>query len=437
MSYIASVCKIKTECNKMSDLCEELREKKYLLILDGCDKFLFKTRGSPRCIREFIGDLLHQCEKIKVLATCRERLGGVLSVGDIAETYCNLSVLSPIDSAQLFWELAPRCVALPEFSCTDPRKAGQCLSQHPVLQWLGGHPGKIFDATQLLSNDIKLNDLPAKMEELQKKLEEEEEKRKKVEEKLTIDTTLTPGYCDNGLLPIVSSRRISMEREHYPIDPPHALRSWSASRMASPPIQLDETTLIWKQYFGDRGVVLWPEFSRFICDHFAQTTKIAYRPLCAGDLQVIQEKLEPQSSKGKVTLQAFASFWQWFRSLEDAILQIKGYWCKDDPKVIYGILSRAQTEALLRTAPVGTFLFRFSDNQLGCLTVAYVEENKSITHSIVNIKGRKVEMQKTSGDIERFNSLSDLVLRWTLLRILYPKHDKVHAFPEDDDDGPH
>jgi len=178
-SYVANVCKIKTQCNNVLSLCDELSDKKYLIILDGCDNFLFETRGSPRCIREFIGELLHLCGKLKILATCRGRLAGNITVGDIAEAYISLTTFSPADSAQLFWDLAPRDIQLFEFKCTDPRKAGAILQKHPVLQMLGGHPGRIFDAVQLLNNDTKVDDLAAKIKEYEKKKEEENKRKKK------------------------------------------------------------------------------------------------------------------------------------------------------------------------------------------------------------------------------------------------------------------
>jgi len=145
--------------------------------------------------------------------------------------------------------------------------------------------------------------------------------------------------------------------------------------------------------------------------------KVDYRPLSQTDLQVIKEKLE----KDEVTLQAFSLLWRWFRSLEDSINLIRDDWCKDQPKVIYGILNRSQTEDLLRTSPVGTFILRFSENpqNLGCIVLGYVEDNKSIRHSLIDIKSGTFEM-KTSGELFRFSSLAELVTSCKPLRLLYP-----------------
>jgi hypothetical protein len=105
---------------------------------------------------------------VQILVTCREPLGGVSGV---AEWSKKLKCLSPADAAQLFYDLRPRDIALSEFGCTDPSKAGAVLSQHKVniasdspalmvpsamqaLMMLGGHPKRIFNAVSLLSTGL-------------------------------------------------------------------------------------------------------------------------------------------------------------------------------------------------------------------------------------------------------------------------------------------
>jgi len=71
------------------------------------------------------------------------------------------------------------------------------------------------------------------------------------------------------------------------------------------------------------------------------------------------------------------------------------------------------------------------------MALAYVEENKSIMHTLLDVKHGTFEM-KTKSQIIAFNSLSELVLTCKPLRVLYPNFDKTRVFQEnDDDDYPH
>jgi hypothetical protein len=302
----------------------------------------------------------------------------------------------------------------------------------------------------LLSNDIKVEDLPAKMKELQKKQEEEEKRKKEEEEKnLCIDTSITTPGGDEGTTPVVVSHRGvggggGSSTNNMVVTSPHEPdQPFFRNPLPKAPqhTQMDDPSVVWNQNFADKHTVSWGEFARFLAEHFQQVARVEYRPLSQSDLSVIKEKLETQSPSGKVTFQAFSWFWRWFRSLEDTINQIRDDWCKDSPKLIYGILARSHIEDLLRTSPVGTFLFRFSENNqnLGCIALAYVEENKSIRHTLIDIKGGILEM-KTSGEmVHYFKSLSELVFSCRPLQKLYPSYDKNTAFKQDeeDDDMPH
>jgi len=274
-----------------------------------------------------------------------------------------------------------------------------------------------------------------------------------VDEKNPVET---PGSDDGVHSPLTHTHSMPSLEEHHQKSYPG--RGWSAPLIISQPSpQPDEPSFVWKQQFGDRPVITWRDFGRFIVAHFAEVTRIEYRPLSSMDLQIIKEKLETDNRvdvktrrfsslndthgpTDKVTLQAFTQMWPWFRSLEDTINQIQNDWCKDNPKVINGILSRGHTEDLLRTSPVGTFLLRFSENykNLGVLALAYVEENKSITHTLLDVKNGVFEMKTKSQISITFNSLSELVLTCKPLRTLYPNTDKTRVFQEnDDDDYPH
>jgi hypothetical protein len=146
----------------------------YLLVFDGVDRLLTEgpgETGGPLNIRGFLGELLTNTTKLKVLATCCDAIG---DVNGSAEWVKKLKMLSPADAAQLFWDLRPRDIPLAEFGCTDPQSAGAVLSQHKALKMLGGHPRRIFWAAgQLMEKTMK--ELP---DILQKKIDQEEKEEK-------------------------------------------------------------------------------------------------------------------------------------------------------------------------------------------------------------------------------------------------------------------
>jgi len=68
------------------------------------------------------------------------------------------------------------------------------------------------------------------------------------------------------------------------------------------------------------------------------------------------------------------TFWEWFYSILKLTKDwLQGQW-KD--RLIHGFVSKAQAQEWLMKSCNGTFLLRFSDSELGGITIAWVAEEK-------------------------------------------------------------
>jgi len=65
------------------------------------------------------------------------------------------------------------------------------------------------------------------------------------------------------------------------------------------------------------------------------------------------------------------TFWEWVYALLIFLReeQLRALWCEG---YVMGFVWRRQAEELLLNSPIGTFLLRFSDSELGAITVAGV-----------------------------------------------------------------
>uniref|UniRef100_A0A4W4EDU0 Signal transducer and activator of transcription n=1 Tax=Electrophorus electricus TaxID=8005 RepID=A0A4W4EDU0_ELEEL len=75
------------------------------------------------------------------------------------------------------------------------------------------------------------------------------------------------------------------------------------------------------------------------------------------------------------------TFWQWFEGVIDLTKKcLKAYWTEG---LIFGFIGKQHLHVILQNKPNGTFLLRFSDSEIGGITIAYVDvcEKKSRTSS--------------------------------------------------------
>ncbi|KAM4881815.1 signal transducer and activator of transcription 6 isoform 2-T2 [Thomomys bottae] len=113
------------------------------------------------------------------------------------------------------------------------------------------------------------------------------------------------------------------------------------------------------------------------------------------------------------------TFWQWFDGVLDLTKRcLKSYW---SDRLIIGFISKQYVTSLLLNAPDGTFLLRFSDSEIGGITIAHVIRSQDGSSQIENI-------QPFSAKDLSIRSLGDRIRDLSQLKNLYPKKPKDEAF---------
>ncbi|KAB5546169.1 hypothetical protein PHYPO_G00069010 [Pangasianodon hypophthalmus] len=78
------------------------------------------------------------------------------------------------------------------------------------------------------------------------------------------------------------------------------------------------------------------------------------------------------------------TFWQWFEGVIDLTKKcLKAYWSDG---LILGFIGKQHLHIILQDQPSGTFLLRFSDSEIGGITIAYVGLSDSGCRKIQNIQ---------------------------------------------------
>uniref|UniRef100_A0A8C5MGU2 Signal transducer and activator of transcription n=1 Tax=Leptobrachium leishanense TaxID=445787 RepID=A0A8C5MGU2_9ANUR len=115
------------------------------------------------------------------------------------------------------------------------------------------------------------------------------------------------------------------------------------------------------------------------------------------------------------------TFWQWFDGVVDLTKRcLKNYW---SDRLITGFISKQFVHKVLSTQPDGTFLLRFSDSEIGGITIAYVVRGSGIDGfaQIQNIQ------PFTAKDLQIL-SLGDRVRDLKVLKYLHKDKPKDEAF---------
>uniref|UniRef100_A0A7M4EXK8 Signal transducer and activator of transcription n=1 Tax=Crocodylus porosus TaxID=8502 RepID=A0A7M4EXK8_CROPO len=113
------------------------------------------------------------------------------------------------------------------------------------------------------------------------------------------------------------------------------------------------------------------------------------------------------------------TFWQWFDGVLDLTKRcLKSYW---SDRLIRGFISKQYVSRLLSTAPDGTFLLRYSDSEIGGVTIAYLARAEDGSWQVENI-------QPFSAKDLSIRSLGDRIRDLVQLRNLYPNIPKDQAF---------
>ncbi|XP_062975283.1 signal transducer and activator of transcription 6 [Elgaria multicarinata webbii] len=113
------------------------------------------------------------------------------------------------------------------------------------------------------------------------------------------------------------------------------------------------------------------------------------------------------------------TFWQWFEGVLDLTKKyLKDYW---SDRLIMGFVSKQYVFSCLNNAPVGTFLLRFSDSEIGGISIAYVTYFQNGSTQVENI-------QPFTSKQLCIRSLADCVMDLSQLETLYLDRPKHEAF---------
>ncbi|XP_030019145.1 LOW QUALITY PROTEIN: signal transducer and activator of transcription 5B-like [Sphaeramia orbicularis] len=115
------------------------------------------------------------------------------------------------------------------------------------------------------------------------------------------------------------------------------------------------------------------------------------------------------------------TFWQWFDGVVELMKKhLKPHW---NDGAILGFVNKQQAQDMLLSKPNGTFLLRFSDSEIGGITIAWVAENpnKSGERLVWNL------LPYTTKDFS-IRSLADRISDLNHLLFLYPDRPKDEVF---------
>ncbi|XP_029291152.1 signal transducer and activator of transcription 6 [Cottoperca gobio] len=113
------------------------------------------------------------------------------------------------------------------------------------------------------------------------------------------------------------------------------------------------------------------------------------------------------------------TFWQWFEGvMELSKKHLKTYWSEG---LIFGFIGKQHLHLILKDRPNGTFLLRFSDSEIGGITIAYVSASENGGQKIQNIQ------PFTKRDLD-IRSLGDRIRDINDITHLYPEFPKHEVF---------
>ncbi|XP_022830228.1 signal transducer and activator of transcription 5B isoform X1 [Spodoptera litura] len=202
-------------------------------------------------------------------------------------------------------------------------------------------------------------------------------------------------------------------------------------------------TVTWDNAFSPPGRVPFAVPDKVTWGQLAETLRIKFCSATGGDLsednlRFLAEKIfsicaVPRTSLPLNTMELNAmpvswtqfckdalpernfTFWEWFYMVVKVTRDyLRTLWCDH---LIMGFIQKKQAEEMLAKCPAGTFLLRFSDSELGGITIAWVGEGNEV-FSLQPFTSRDLMLR----------SLADRVLDLTQLQFLYPNIAKDDVF---------
>ncbi|XP_056094680.1 signal transducer and activator of transcription 6 [Rhinichthys klamathensis goyatoka] len=113
------------------------------------------------------------------------------------------------------------------------------------------------------------------------------------------------------------------------------------------------------------------------------------------------------------------TFWQWFEGVIDLTKKcLRDYWTDG---LIFGFIGKHHLHVLLQNKPNGTFLLRFSDSEMGGITIAYVGLTDNGSRKIQNIQPFTKKDLDSAGLGDRIRDIS-------CISYVYPDLKKTDVF---------
>ncbi|KAJ3607510.1 hypothetical protein NHX12_024561 [Muraenolepis orangiensis] len=198
-------------------------------------------------------------------------------------------------------------------------------------------------------------------------------------------------------------------------------------------------TVLWDNAFAEPGrvpfmvpdKVLWPQLCEAL-DMKYKAEMHSGRGLAEDNLVFLAQKAFPSSSNNpedyrNITISWESlpgrnfTFWQWFDGVVELMKKyLKPHW---NDGAILGFVNKQQAQDMLLSKPNGTFLLRFSDSEIGGITIAWVAENPNKTGErlVWNL------LPYTTKDFS-IRSLADRISDLNHLLFLYPDRPKDEVF---------
>eukprot|EP00050_Salpingoeca_kvevrii_P015051 m.43100 g.43100 ORF g.43100 m.43100 type:complete len:761 (-) comp6134_c0_seq2:819-3101(-) len=193
-----------------------------------------------------------------------------------------------------------------------------------------------------------------------------------------------------------------------------------------------EATILWDNAFAERSripftvpaKVPWVQLAPVLNAYFSASNRL---PLSDQNLEFMAQKLLRDGS-GLVTWQSFNkeslpgrnfTFWEWFYGIVDLTRKhLSGPWSDGS---IAGFINKQQAQQLLETQPNRTFLLRFSDSEVGGVTVAWVDDDETGLKQVWNL-------QPWFAKDFQIRALPDRIHDLPQLQLLYPSLPKDAVF---------
>uniref|UniRef100_A0A1A8SIN4 Signal transducer and activator of transcription n=1 Tax=Nothobranchius rachovii TaxID=451742 RepID=A0A1A8SIN4_9TELE len=209
-----------------------------------------------------------------------------------------------------------------------------------------------------------------------------------------------------------------------------------SDRRGAESVTEEKFTILFESQFSVGNKVLWPQLCEAINMKYKAEVQ-SNRGLSEENLVFLAQKAFSSTSNNPDDYRSMTmtwsqfnreslpgrnfTFWQWFDGVMELTKKhLKPHW---NDGAILGFVNKQQAQDMLMSKPNGTFLLRFSDSEIGGITIAWVAENpnKAGERMVWNL------MPYTTKDFS-IRSLADRISDLNHLLFLYPDRAKDEVF---------